>query len=92
MERGRFVASEFVARYWHLFVNRLAHTLQSDKPGDNGKHYYYRSKDGRRLSGETIRKHMAGQVTIGLYAINPKTQRSKGSRLMLTTRKPWRIC
>jgi hypothetical protein len=77
MERGRFVASELVARYWDLFVNRLAHTVQSEKPGDNGKHYYYRPKDGRRLSRETIRKHIAGQVTIALYAINPQSQRSK---------------
>jgi hypothetical protein len=37
------------ARYFKLFVNRLAYTLQSPKPGRNGKHYYYRSKDGRRL-------------------------------------------
>jgi hypothetical protein len=77
MERGRFVAPELVARYWDLFVNRLSHTVQSEKPGDNGKHYYYRPKDGRRLSRETIRKHIAGQVTIALYAINPKSQRSK---------------
>jgi hypothetical protein len=77
MERGRFVASELVARYWDLFVNRLALTVQSEKPGDNGKHYYYRPKDGRRLSRETIRKHIAGQVTIALYAINPQSQRSK---------------
>jgi hypothetical protein len=77
MERGRFVAPELVARYWDLFVNRLAYTVQSEKPGGNGKHYYYRPKDGRRLSRETIRKHIAGRITIALYAINPKTQRSK---------------
>jgi len=65
------------AKYWSLFVNRLAHTVQSQKPGDDGKHYYYRPKDGHRLSLETIRQHLNGQLTIGLYAINPETQRSK---------------
>jgi TOTE conflict system primase-like protein len=65
------------ARYFALFVNRLAYTVQSHKPADNGKHYYYRPKDGRSLSLETIREHLNGQHTIGLYALNPKTQRSK---------------
>jgi hypothetical protein len=65
------------ARYWSLFVNRLAHTVQSQRPGDDGKHYYYRPKDGHRLSLETIRQHLNGQLTIALYAINPNTQRSK---------------
>jgi hypothetical protein len=68
---------EMAARYFHLFVNRLAYTLQSHKPGRNGKHYYYRPKDGRRLSAETLREHMNGRLTIGLYALNPQSQRSK---------------
>jgi hypothetical protein len=65
------------ARYWSLFVNRLAHTVQSHRPGDDGKHYYYRPKNGHRLSLETIRQHLSGLLTIALYAINPSTQRSK---------------
>jgi hypothetical protein len=69
--------TEMAARYFHLFVNRLAYTVQSNKPDRNGKHYYYRPKDGRRLTLETLRKHLNGQVTIGVYALNPKTQRSK---------------
>lgn len=77
MERGSLAAPELAGRYWDLLVNRLAHTVQSDKPGDNGKHYYYRPKRGRRLSLETIRQHLGGQITIALYAINPKTQRCK---------------
>jgi hypothetical protein len=77
MDRGDYVTPEMAARYWHLFVNRTAHTVQSEKPGDNGKHYYYRPKGGRGLSLETIRQHLAGQTTIALYAINPKSQRSK---------------
>jgi len=69
--------TEMAARYFHLFVNRLAYTVQSNKPDRNGKHYYYRPKDGRRVTLETLRKHLNGQVTIGVYALNPKTQRSK---------------
>jgi TOTE conflict system primase-like protein len=77
MERMGTVAPELAIRYWELFVNRLAHTVQSAKPGNNGKHYYYRPKGNRSLSQETLRQHLAGQITIALYAINPKTQRSK---------------
>ncbi len=77
MERGGSATPEVAAQYWDLFVNRLAHTVQSEKPGDNGKHYYYRPKEGHRLSLETIQQHLNGQITIGLYAINPKSQRSK---------------
>jgi hypothetical protein len=65
------------ARYWRLFVNRLAYTLQSHKPGRNGKHYYYRPKDGRRLSHKTVLEHLNCQITMGIYPINPRTQRSK---------------
>jgi hypothetical protein len=69
--------TEMAARYFHLFANRLAHTLQSNKPGPNGKHYYYRPKNGSQLSLQTIREHLSGRLTIGIYALNPKTQRSK---------------
>lgn len=68
---------ECARRYSALFVNRLAYTLQSMKPAENGKHYYYRPKKDRRLSLETIRDHLNGRVTFGLYSLNPKTQRSK---------------
>ncbi len=70
-------ATEVASRYFRLFVNRLAYTVQSHRPGPNGKHYYYRPKDGRRLSLETLRDHLNGHLTIGVYALNPKTQRSK---------------
>lgn len=69
--------TEMSARYFQLFANRLAFTLQSNKPDRNGKHYYYRPKDGRQLSVQTIRGHLSGRLTIGIYALNPKTQRSK---------------
>src|SRR6202047_1406787 len=70
-------SAEMAQRYFALFVNRLAYTLQSHRPGANGKYYYYRPKQDRRLSLQTICQHLNGQLTAGLYALNPKTQRSK---------------
>jgi hypothetical protein len=69
--------TEMAERYFHLFANRLAYTLQSSKPDRNGKHYYYRPKGARQLSVQVIRQHLSGRLTIGLYALNPKTQKSK---------------
>jgi hypothetical protein len=77
MEKDNSASPELAARYWRLFVNRLAYTMQSEKPGNNGKHYYYKPKGGRRLSCETVLQHLNGQITIGIYPINPETQRSK---------------
>jgi hypothetical protein len=68
---------DLARRYCTLFVNRLAYTMQSIRPGDNGKHYYYRPKRDRRLTVGIIRNHLNGLVTIGLYSLNPQTQRSK---------------
>lgn len=75
--------SELVQSYRRLFVNRGAYTLQSMRPDlESGRHHYYRpkvQKTGRELAlnGATIRGHLQGEITIGLYAINPVTQRSK---------------
>lgn len=66
--------TQMASRYFDLFANRLAHTVQSRTPAPNGKHYYFRPKDGRRLSLETVRAHLNGKITIGLYALSPKTQ------------------
>jgi hypothetical protein len=66
--------TKMAAQYFDLFVNRLAYTVQSLKPAPNGKHYYYRPKDGRRVSLETVQRHLEGRQTIGLYALNPNTQ------------------
>ena len=68
---------ETATRYFDLFVNRLAYTVQSCRPAPNGKHYYYRPKDARPLSLETLRRHLNGELTIGLYALNPRTQTAK---------------
>jgi hypothetical protein len=72
-----------VVDYFHLFVNRRAYTLQSNRPHpESARHYYYRPKDektgqGLSLTLDTIRLHLEGEITIGLYSINPATQCSK---------------
>ena len=72
-----------VADYFYLFVNRRAYTLQSNRPRtESARHYYYRPKDrksgqGLSLTLDTIRRHLEGEITVGLYAINPATQCSK---------------
>ena len=71
------VGVDLAQRYCVLFLNRLAYTVQSTRPAENGKHYYYRPKGRRKISLQTIREHLNGQRTIGIYALNPKTQRSK---------------
>jgi len=77
--QSRLLASdETVASYFELFVNRGAYTLQSSSPdSESGRFYYYRPKGRISLSREAIRKHLEGEITIGLYAINPATQRCK---------------
>jgi len=75
--------ADVVEDYFRLFVNRRAFTLQSDRPHpESGRHYYYRPTDkttgkGLSLTSETIRRHLEGEITVGLYAINPATQRCK---------------
>jgi hypothetical protein len=74
---------EVVKSYMALFVNRRAYTLQSMRPHpESGRHYYFRpkGKGSERpiaLTEETIRRHLEGVITVGLYAINPSTQRCK---------------
>jgi hypothetical protein len=69
--------------YLRLFVNRLAYTLQSTRPHlASGRHYYFRPTDKKTgaplsLTHESIRQHLEGEITIGLYAISPSTQRCK---------------
>src|SRR5579883_445137 len=74
-------SDEIVRAYHKLFVNRLAYTVQSPTPHpETGRHYYFRPRrkeDPVPLSEETLRRHLEGALTIGLYAINPTTQRSK---------------
>jgi hypothetical protein len=77
------VSPTVIHSYWRLFVNRQAYTVQSVHPHpQTERHYYFRPKKGwrgapPRLTRRTIRRHLEGKITIGLYAINPETQRSK---------------
>ena len=74
---------DMVRQFEELFVNRRAYTVQSIKPNpESGRHYYYRptvkgTGETLELTGKTIRRHLEGDITIALYAINPETQRSK---------------
>jgi hypothetical protein len=73
---------EIAAEYARWFVNRLAYTRQSDRPHpESGRHYYYRPRaEGGGELGlelEDVHRHLAGEITLGIYAINPQTQRVK---------------
>src|SRR6266850_377073 len=74
---------EVVKDYFHLFVNRRAYVVQSVRPHQKSGHYYYyrpKVKGTNRpicLTEDTIRRHLEGGVTVGLYAINPTSQRCK---------------
>lgn len=74
---------EVVKDYFHLFVNRRAYVVQSVRPHHESGHYYYyrpKAKGTNKpicLTQDTIRRHLEGGVTVGLYAINPTTQRCK---------------
>ena len=74
--------SEMAADYARWFVNRRAYCRQSDHPHrESGRHYYYRPRrpEGGELAltRQDLERHLAGEITIGLYAINPATQRVK---------------
>jgi hypothetical protein len=78
MQKGGNATREMAIRYFNLFVNRGAYTVQSQRPDPKkGKHYYYRPEGNPSLSVDTILQHLNGRITIALYAINPKTQRCK---------------
>jgi hypothetical protein len=72
-----------VKEFWQLFVNRRAYVVQSKRPHpDSGRYYYFRPKGGKHgepisLSAQTVRRHLEGDLTIGLYSMNPATQRCK---------------
>lgn len=78
MRSQLLAGDDLVSRYFDLFVNRRAYTIQSFVPDSkNGRCYYYRPKGQVSISDLTIRNHLEGRITIGLYAINPATQRCK---------------
>lgn len=64
--------------YFRLFVNRRAFTIQSFSPDpETGRCNYFRPKGNVPLSPAVLRRHLEGEITIALYAINPVTQRCK---------------
>lgn len=78
MHSQLLATNDLVSRYVQLFVNRRAYTIQSFAPNSKkDRCYYYRPKRQSSLSNLTIRSHLEGCTTIGLYAINPATQRCK---------------
>ena len=83
METAIKATCDIVRYYSRLFVNRGAYTLQSLRPHpESARHYYFRPKakgtgEEVSLTAATIRRHLEGELTIGLYAINPANQRSK---------------
>jgi hypothetical protein len=84
METAKLKATpQLVRGYQALFVNRRAYTMQSLRPHpETGRHYYFRpSQRGTDvpllLTDTTIRQHLEGEITVGLYAVNPFTQRCK---------------
>jgi len=80
MRKPSAIPAQVVQDYWRLFVNRRAYTLQSARPHpETGRHYYFRPSDKRtgaslELTEDVIRRHLQGEVTLGLYAINPDNQ------------------
>src|ERR1017187_2832217 len=72
-----------VEDYWQLFVNRRAFVLQSMRPhAESVRYYYFRPKAGKSgeapgLPAGTVQRHLEGDLTIGVYAMSPVTQRCK---------------
>lgn len=79
MTKHTLPATNAMARQWfEMFVNRRAHTLQSVRPHlESGRHYYYRPQKAGGLTIETVRRHLSGEITMGIYSINPATQRCR---------------
>jgi hypothetical protein len=75
--------AEQAAEYVTWFVNRKAYSKQSDwLHRKTRRHYFYQAKDRETkerlaLRHGTILRHLQGWLTLGLYAINPETQKSK---------------
>ena len=72
---------QMAIEYARWFVNRRAYTLQSETPHPaSGRHGYYRPRkrgNPLELTPRDIQRHLEGGITLGIYAINPRTQRVK---------------
>lgn len=76
------VSQETASDFMRLFVNRGAYGMQAVRSLPNGSVPYYlvrdwQTKEPKPLDADVVRKHLNGDLTINLYAINPETQRSK---------------
>jgi hypothetical protein len=72
-----------IDEYWRLFVNQDAYTQMKDNRVEPSTNSYYRprvsfaSEEYRKLTKETVRRHLRGDITCMFYAINPITQTCK---------------
>jgi hypothetical protein len=69
-----------VRSFERMFVNRLAYVVQSNKPDADGRYAYRRPVRNSKpvpLTADVIAAHLNSEQTIGLYALNPETQRAK---------------
>ena len=78
----KMVTSDHITQYWDLFVNRGAYCVQSPYPHPvSGRHYYFRPNGPGNtpadLTPNMVRLHLEGRLTLGIYAIDPDTQRCK---------------
>jgi hypothetical protein len=71
------------AEYFNIFANRRAYVRQSHFPDKESERFFYYLARGRAskqplsIDIPTIQSHLAGHITIGVYAINPQSQSSK---------------
>ena len=76
------VSQETASDFMRLFVNRRAYGMQAVRSLPNGSVPYFlardrQTKEPKPLDADVVRKHLNGDITINLCAINPETQRSK---------------
>jgi hypothetical protein len=76
------VSRETATNFMRLFVNRRAYGMQAVRSLPNGSVPYFlardwKTKEPKPLDADLVRKHLNGDITINLFAINPETQRSK---------------
>jgi hypothetical protein len=64
--------------FFSWFVNRKYFCIQSNNPGNSGKHFYFPpsvkengEKVARPITLDDVRKHLAGEQTINLQSVNP---------------------
>src|SRR5256885_2323761 len=68
-----------IGDFFRFFVNRRSYTVQVRSRAGDWSWTRAKDRDGNylALNHETIRRHLEGSITIGLYSTNPETQRCK---------------